>query len=698
MTRFLLITLAALLLTAPVHAAAPPPQWLPQDSWPGGKQYDPRLEQTVKLWATGLPAADLFASITNQTAVPLAFSPPDDDNARICLNVYLNPKEPPTLRDLLVQIGWVLDCAWAVEGEGEGRRYVLLHTSMASGALARRRRARAEAEDARSREAEEIQRQLHLRALVRLRELAGDLGLSRDEAIRRYRGVDDEKLIVLLDPVRRSFARFLLALPEVLERFPDLGDGRELEWAQLTEEQRHSLREAVIASAAQMTAQEPEAAPQIPWDDPAAVAALHLTVQVHPAGEGGGFCCYVAYGEDVPPRADGARDVAGGLIQLTHDSRQPVPTPIDIEQEVQRLLGQEGDEEEWAARRGRYDEERKQEALRRRAEPELARYGPTSAQTVSLLSSLRLPATPTEPYALWQLQEWTAAASGLHVISDHFSQRAQPLQRYISLLNPAAATEVNAFTALRFAVVPWGALEQDMGVSFPEGADAWEWGDAGSFLRFRSRNRDLWRAALLPPTAAGTLDRWLEPHLPSQVQPASTLPEVAVPLDPLRQGRLLEALTPEQRWWGARLASGDPTDPVEAYRRSFREGMRAVGGSIPYGILAPLDEEQMRLLRGEGLVVGRDIPATGRLSYYFAAPRGDRTLETAVLRLVTMESKGDSSEEESVQGYRLTAWEELRLVWPQREEYAELGSLPRNLLLRPQRLPHLVPPPPEYTP
>jgi hypothetical protein len=117
------------------HAAGPPPQWLPQQSWPGGRQDDARLERTVKYWGTGVPAADLFGAITRQTGVQLGFSPPDDDNARICLNVYLNPKEPPTLRDMLVQIGWVMDCAWGVEGEGEQSRYVLLHTNSGDGVV-----------------------------------------------------------------------------------------------------------------------------------------------------------------------------------------------------------------------------------------------------------------------------------------------------------------------------------------------------------------------------------------------------------------------------------------------------------------------------------------------------------------------------------------------------------------------------------
>jgi hypothetical protein len=693
---FLCVLLA---LSGTAHAAAPPPQWLPQQSWPGGRQYDPRLGHTAKFWGTGVPAADLFADLAKQTGVALGFLPPDDDNARICLNVYLNPKEPPTLRDLLVQIGWVMDCAWAVEGEGEGRRYVLLHTNLGEGALAQRRRAQRERDWAWNQEEAEIQRQLQLRALARLRELAGDLDLSRGEAVRRYRGVDDQKLIVLLDPVRRSFAHFVLASPEVLARFPHLGGGYEVEWAQLTEEQRRYLRELVTAWAAQMAVQQPGALPQVPWDDPAAVAAWHLTVQIHPAGEGGGFYCSVGYGQEIEPLPDGSRVVAGALIHLASDPRILGPTPGEIEAEVRQLLGEEGLPEETLESQQRREEEQRLEQLRRRAEPELARGGPTSPQIISLLSSRYLHAKPAEPYALWQLQEWTAAVSGLHVVSDHFLQPAQPLQRYIGALDPAAGSNVDALTALKFAALPWATLEDSGWTWYPDGGDIWEWGEAGSFLRFRSRNRDLWRAALLPRAEEESLDSWLKPYLPTEVEPTGPFPEVQVPLDPLRQGRLLKALTPEQRRWGARIVSGDPTDPAEAYRRTFREGVRATGGRIPYELLAQLDEEQMRLLQGEGLVVGRDIPMATVEPHYPFVPHGPPPEEGSTLRLITTEARGGPSDGDQAQApweYRATVWSELRLLWSE-GGYAELGSIPRNLLLRPQRLPHLTAPPEGYT-
>jgi hypothetical protein len=118
-TRGVLLFSALLLagLASAAHAGAPDlTPWLPGESYPGGNQEDVRLDRPVQFWDTGVPAADVFATLTSQTGVALGFFPPDDENTRIYLNLYLNPKQPPTLRSLLVQIGWALDCAWAVEG------------------------------------------------------------------------------------------------------------------------------------------------------------------------------------------------------------------------------------------------------------------------------------------------------------------------------------------------------------------------------------------------------------------------------------------------------------------------------------------------------------------------------------------------------------------------------------------------------
>ena len=98
-TRCLLPLIALLLLGSLVATAAPAPAddfqpWKPELSWQGGAQYDPRLEQQVKFWRAGLTLGEVFAGIEQQTGVKLDFSPPDDENARVPVNLFLRQTYP----------------------------------------------------------------------------------------------------------------------------------------------------------------------------------------------------------------------------------------------------------------------------------------------------------------------------------------------------------------------------------------------------------------------------------------------------------------------------------------------------------------------------------------------------------------------------------------------------------------------------
>ena len=115
-----------------------PVPWVPSESWPGGRQYDPRLKRTVEFWGAGMPLREVFAAVKEQTGVEIGFWPPGDDNERICVNLYLNPEKPSTLRQLMAQLSWVTDCGFGVSGEEEEEpSYCLLATSMKGGALRR---------------------------------------------------------------------------------------------------------------------------------------------------------------------------------------------------------------------------------------------------------------------------------------------------------------------------------------------------------------------------------------------------------------------------------------------------------------------------------------------------------------------------------------------------------------------------------
>ena len=114
--------------------------WDSNQSWPGRPQSDPRLEESVTLWSTGIPLSDVFAAVHEQTGVEIGFFPADDQNRRVCVNLYLNPDDPPTLRELMVQLAWVTDCAFAYARADDGPpTYFLLSTSIGDGALSRLR-------------------------------------------------------------------------------------------------------------------------------------------------------------------------------------------------------------------------------------------------------------------------------------------------------------------------------------------------------------------------------------------------------------------------------------------------------------------------------------------------------------------------------------------------------------------------------
>ena len=116
MTRVLLaiVVCGALLALGSAGGAAGPVPWAPSESWEGGRQYDPRLEKTVRFWGAGMPLRDVFAGVKEQTGVEIGFWPAGDVNERVCVNLYLNPEKPPTLRELMAQLGWVMDCGFSV--------------------------------------------------------------------------------------------------------------------------------------------------------------------------------------------------------------------------------------------------------------------------------------------------------------------------------------------------------------------------------------------------------------------------------------------------------------------------------------------------------------------------------------------------------------------------------------------------------
>ncbi len=125
-------------LVATAWPASPPleslRQWDPSASWEGGRDYDARLNRPVAFWRAGLSLEEVFAGVEQQAGVKLSFFPEEDENRRMRVHLFLNQEEPPSLRELMAQLMWVVDCPFFLAEESEGKTYYLMSTSMAAGA------------------------------------------------------------------------------------------------------------------------------------------------------------------------------------------------------------------------------------------------------------------------------------------------------------------------------------------------------------------------------------------------------------------------------------------------------------------------------------------------------------------------------------------------------------------------------------
>src|SRR5574340_1259743 len=142
---FVLLLLASCLLlplrahAAETAAASPADDpvltpWQSGQSYAGDAQGDARLDSPVQLWRAGLPLRQVFDELTRQTGVALDFWPADAPEGRVALTLYLNPKQPPSLRDVMAQLTWVVHSSFAfAEGPAESRTYYFLGTSTGAG-------------------------------------------------------------------------------------------------------------------------------------------------------------------------------------------------------------------------------------------------------------------------------------------------------------------------------------------------------------------------------------------------------------------------------------------------------------------------------------------------------------------------------------------------------------------------------------
>ena len=618
-TRVALLALCWLIFACSASAWADPltVQWLPGESYAGGKQYDARLNKTAKLWGAGMPLKQVFADLHAQTGVDVACYPAGDVNERVCINAYLNRENPPDLRSALVQISWVMDCAFGYTGEGEERAYYLMSTSVGGEDVI----AKLEKEEAARQARETEEKRLPPEQVLKRREdLREALSLSREEAIERYKGKDDLLLFIVLDPARRALAGLYVSLPLDFGKHNRAVLMRAQKVSELSPQQRALYLEAVRPCAEAWAKKGPDSAEvlQMTGDPADWLSALDPQVAL-----------YLWAGTE---RAD-----VHGTVYLTQQDAQSGKRVMTLPLLVNlQVAGELMPWEQLEARRLAGDtftkEEEKAFVAENWRQPETSNpnteEAEARAQRVNLPEELeqRLASLPLLPdlqgsYTLWQVQEAVAKASGLNTISDCFWQ--SPRDQRILYNDPGADREApaTALQALKAATGRVGARGQIIS-AFPDHpyGTAWEWQGAGRFLIFRSADRDLWRAAFLPTDAVRTLDAWVEPSLPAEGKAAPTVtPDWRV------FGRLTSNLTTAQLRWGGLLTYEDPTDFRNACRQSFRARMlNVVGGGMgsPQVVrfLGSLSDDQWQQVGTDGLRIGSDISLEALLDRFRSRP------------------------------------------------------------------------------
>lgn len=594
----------------PPASVPAPARFLPQEWWLSHPpSEDPRLERPVTLWGAGMSLAKAFEEVAQQTGVKVRFWPADSFWPRVCVSIFLNSKQPPTLRSLLAQLAWVTEGSFAYAEEGGERVYSFVGPA-ADAEIMQKLWDYAEAEtQERQRRHDEAVAQMREKALVKLNELREALSLSHDEAIRRYKGQDDLMLLALLEPTYRAIAQFLLTLsPDDLELMqPSSGIIRA--WHEFTPRQQVYLRQAGREAQRKAEAERQRGRTGEHWDDWEWIERQPLEVEMQ-SSDSGGWSLMVMYPFDAP-RSDDAMRMGFhiGLLQLVSDPRLEHSMGPRASMELKRLLGEDISEEEAQRIYERHDEQESRKRMREQLDEGLTRLGTLSPHMTVRLGALKLPMDPAKSHALWQLQEAVAAASGLHVISDCFWQPERSITPFLELLYPQGAGELNALRVLQLSCASsWGRdhLRTESRDYAPE-VVGWEWSDTGDFLRFRSTERDVWRAAFLPEDVKQALDGWLEPHLPKAG--ASEQTAVEVPLDLPACGWLAGRLTMPQRRWGGRITYGDQTERKYAYRNAFAEATLALfhGRTYLYRVLGSLNDNQWARLKGDGLTWGADI-------------------------------------------------------------------------------------------
>jgi hypothetical protein len=562
--------------------------WQPAESFPGGAQFDARLDAPAKFWGAGRPLRDVFTELTRQTGVQLGFADPQKDEPRLCVTLYLNPEKPPSLREVMAQLSWVTGCTFGfAQSETGEKSYSLLWSSVGQGTEAALAAQAVEQQEA-FRTQRQTQRDAQAQsAAALLDEAKGALALSPQAAAARYRGSNDALLLNLLDPARRAALGFLTSLSDA-DREELLGGGRQgfsRDWSALSADQQAALTQALGLEG------------KLPAQGTVSVQA--------DVGRGGGLTVSVGEGRD--------RTVLGRMRGLFSAGDLRGNQQVAL----QRLLGEvQTPEQEEAARSQQRAAWQAQAAERRQQQTQQREQAQEAARTLSSgcesqLASLTIPAASAG--TLWQLQEAVAKASGQNVVSDCFWP-PRGFGRGFGRRGQDEASPANALEALSAACAGGGggfggrAGGRFGGGGGPVGDLGMRWGDAGSFLRFRSQRPDIWRAAVLPEEVRTQLDAWLQPFLASASDSAGP-GNAPLAGDVEKMSWLVGHLSDLQIRLGGAMPYEDPSDPQAARLQALRRAtLQRVGMSLPaLRLTATFTPEQWRQVKAEGLRWGYDL-------------------------------------------------------------------------------------------
>jgi hypothetical protein len=175
---------------------------------------------------------------------------------------------------------------------------------------------------------------------------------------------------------------------------------------------------------------------------------------------------------------------------------------------------------------------------------------------------------------------------------------------------------------------------------------SWEWGDAGDFLRFRTADRDIWRAAMLPQEFLDWVDSLLKPHLPDPVALVKeTRLQFSMPIGLVHMTRMLGKLSDLQMRFGADISYGDPRELVTIVRH------QAVRHLI-YGamvrpkftrLLASLSDAQWEQVKGNGLRCDYDLSPEQHKLLTAAIQRSGGTPPRLTDRVITLDREAETS-------------------------------------------------------